>query len=216
MLFGLNGFRIGFNVVSAVAIFLLALNVDSLAKADIISFSVAGWEAYDDIGADLRNTSQSFNIGAGSQITGVRWIGLTFESFGASTRSELVFGLSRPDAVDQTGFWDYNPAAGVNSPGIYGPLSGSFGAGLLGSGPFKVAADGILQVDAYALFDRNAGTTGTAGREALVSAGQLEVTYISAVPEPSSFVLIALIACVGGGTYLKRSRRRLLDKGVAS
>jgi hypothetical protein len=170
-------------------------------QADVITFSLAGWEAYDDIAADTRNTSQTFNIGAGSRVTQVRWIGLTFESFGTSPISAFTIGLGNSRATLVDDIWDYNPGAGINTVGVFGPSTGLFLAGI--GGPFNVLNDGLLTAEAYVFPESNAGTTGILGRDARVSAGQLEITY-TAVPEPTSLVLIGCIASVCVGAYRMR------------
>jgi hypothetical protein len=179
------------------------------AKADLLNVPLTGWEAYDDLGLDARNTEQVFNIGAGSQVTAVRWVDLAFESFDASSRSALTFSLARSNAVQSTEFWDFAPATALQGPGTYGPLTGNFGPGLLGSGPFSVRNDGQLFVSLYAFPEANAGTTGILGREARISAGTLEVTFIRAVPEPGS---IALVCLMGGLCGMVASRKVILKR----
>lgn len=176
-------------------------------RGDILNVNLADWQTYDDLGLDNRNTEQSFNIGAGSQVTAIRWINLNFTSFGASPQSAMTFSVYRTNAVAATEFWDYAPAVNVNTVGTFGPATGNFAAGLFGSGPFTVLNDGVVNVAVYSFPAVNAGTTGTDGREALIAGGTLEITYIRSVPEPSSIALLG-IAGLGGCIFAYRRRSR--------
>ncbi|MEQ1830090.1 MAG: PEP-CTERM sorting domain-containing protein, partial [Pirellula sp.] len=179
----------------------------------VITFDMTNWEAYDFIdAADPRNTQRSANIGAGSQVTAIRWINMRFESFLNSVQSELTFGVNKSNPADQNDFWDFVPAAGINTNGVYGPQSGNFGPGILGSGPFAVRADGLVFVELYTENNLNLGTSGTAGLEARVTSGTLEITF-TAVPEPGTLALMSIagvLACtMSVRRFASRSRLRI-------
>jgi hypothetical protein len=202
----LSPFRNVVNTVSWMSLVFLSLACSNLSAA-IITIDLTNWEAYDDIEADTRNTRTTRNIGAGSQVTAIRWINMRFDTFGAAWQADITFGVNNTNPVDQRDFWDFAPAGTVQTGGSYGPQSGNFGAGLFGSGPFTVRADGLLHVELYSFANVNAGTAGQDGLEGRITAGQLEVTF-TAVPEPSSWVLIGTACTIGafGGRRMLRRR----------
>jgi hypothetical protein len=168
--------------ICSMAMVSFALSISPVAKAGIIEVDLAGfeaWEFYQDFPGGP-NSGALINIGAGSEITSIEYIDLTFTAFSPSWGSEFV--LSVNDLVTGV-FWDWRPV-GTNAPGTFGPLNGSFGdPGLFGSGPF-VSTDGNLWVTIYDTFD-------DPGIDARVAQGTLRISF-TPIPEPSSLLLLGL------------------------
>lgn len=165
-----------------------------VASADTVDIDLAGWATF---GGYLApgNSSTTLNIGAGSQVTNIEWINLTFSTVGFSYREELALSVNEVGGVEA--FWDDTPAVGLDSSGTFGPSTGAFvNPGLLGSGPFTTVS-GNLFVTAYETFNDGGNTT----QDASISAGILRITYV-AVPAPSAAALVGL----GGLVALRRRR----------
>jgi hypothetical protein len=162
------------------------------ANADILDVNIGTWQAVGGY-TNPGNTSVTIALPAGTQITNIEWIDLTFTAQGASWVSELV--LSVNDSVAGTGgFWDFNPGVGNDAPGTYGPLSGTFAnPGLFSSGPFTMATNS-LYIESYDSFN-------DAGTDAIVANGTLRVTY-TPIPAPGAAALLGL-----GGLVVARRRR---------
>ncbi len=178
-----------FGVVAATVA--IALSAAS-ARADFIDIDISGWQTFTTFG-NPANTEVFLNIGAGSQVTSIEYSGVTFESLGASWGSEFTMSVNNSDGSE---FFDWSPSE-ENSPGSYGPFSGTFGSppGTGFGGPFTVA-DGTLWVTVYESFDDG----GVATQDAQVSAGTIRVNFTTAaIPEPGSFALLGLagLALVG-------------------
>jgi hypothetical protein len=155
---------------------------------------LAGWQTWGGYGV-AANTDISIAAPVGTQIVGVEWIGLTFNTLNGSFLSELV--LSVNDSINGTGgFWDFNPSA-TDAGGTYGPLSGTFAdPALFGSGPFTMATSTIY-VEAYESFNDG----GNAVQDAQITAGTLRITYIP-VPTPG----VLALAGIGGLAAFRRRR----------
>lgn len=163
------------------------------AQADTLVVPLTGWQSLGDFGDPL-NTTLLFTLPAGSIVTGFSYEGLVFTSNGASWRSELVLSVNnntgQPATIDE--FLDWAPST-LDSPGSFGPESGSwngltgaegpYGAGgafTLGEGP-----DNLL-VTVYEAFPDEELP------DAVISAGTLTIQFTAPIPEPSTYGLMAL------------------------
>lgn len=164
------------------------------ANASFQTVNLAGWEAVGGFG-DPSNTEAFFNIGAGSQVLGFEWSGLTFTAEGVSYQAEFVISVNNAAGSE---FMDAAPADGLDFPGIFGPASGTWGVdGLSIGAPFTVA-DGVLWVTVYDYFDDD-------GRDALVNGGTLTIFY-APIPEPGTYGLMAL-GLLGVAAVARRRRQ---------
>lgn len=162
------------------------------ANAATLDINLAGFQAFGGF-ADLTNTRQTFNLGPGGPITidAVEFIGLDFTAEGLSWQSEFVISLNQSSDSGAAGtFWDYSPAQDLDEPGNF-VGSGSFPAPSpnFSSGPFPLLADGVLLVYVYDTFN-------DAGRDAIVNAGTLRVTY-TVVPAPAAVAAFGLAGLAG-------------------
>ena len=132
-------------------------------------------------------------------ITGFEYLDLTFTSRGASFRSEFVLSVNDSTA---TGYLDWSPSDEA-SPGSVGPLSGAWG-GAQGAGvgaPFALNDDqGTVWVTVYESIDDD-------GLDAVVASGTLRVHFTPAVPEPSTYGLMA-VGLLGVAVAARRRQRR--------
>lgn len=198
--FGNFAFRNKALPVGLAALFIVAA-LPSSAKSDLLVLDVdlTGYSAFGFVD-DERNTRETFNIGARSEVVNVEYINLEFEAFAPSWIHEFVISVNNSDA---TTFWDWNPGVGMNNPGIFSG-SGSFvNPGLYQSGPFQVHEDGDLLITVYDTFNDDVAPNAT------VNTGTLRVTY-NTVPEPSMVVFLGcgVVALIATRRVSRRIRRR--------
>ncbi len=170
-------------LVASVALAALA----GSASADSVSVDLTGWVS---TGGYLNagNTSTTVSVPVGSQITGITFTDLAFETQNGSFLSEFVLSVNDGTAGD---FWDFQVSTTAAS-GTFGPASGAFDTGPSSAGgPFTNTED--LFVTVYELFN-------DAGTDAVVSGGTLTITY-TAIPTPGAMALIGL-----GGLVAARRR----------
>jgi hypothetical protein len=148
-----------------------------------VDINLAGWTSVGLLGEP--GNSEAFPyVGLGASITGFEYLGLSFATQGDSFLSELTLSVNNRSASH---YIDWSPSA-VMDVGSFGPAAGAWG-GPTGAGygaPFTVdEADGKLWVTVYEQFD-------DAGTDAIVSAGTLRIHFTPAVPEPSTYGLMAI------------------------
>jgi hypothetical protein len=170
-----------------------------------IDVNLAGWTSFGDL--TRPNNSQTFlNIVPGAMVTGFEFIGLSFSTENGSWLSELVLSVNSSDG---SSWMDWSPSS-VDDPGSESGLNGSFGGPVGAPGPFGeggafFADDGVLWVTVYDAFDDPAGDTGLLA-DAVISSGTLRI-YVSAVPEPGSYGMMAL-GLIGIGAFVRRRQQR--------
>jgi hypothetical protein len=170
-----------------------------------IDINLAGWETWGGFRA-TRNSTVTFNIGAGTVITGFSFTGLSFDSFGTSWRNEFTVSVNATNGNPDLDFMDWGPSS-LEGAGAAGPLTGAWGSAVGGAGPFGAgraftAADGEIFITVYEAFDDPFGDTGLV-RDALVSAGTLRV-FLAPIPEPGTYGMMALGLLAIGATLRKR------------
>lgn len=197
-----------FNLPSTALAALLAAVAVAPAQAETLVINLAGWQSFGDFG-NPDNTSRFFTLPAGSTVTGFSYSGLTFTSFGASYQSELVLSVNNftgaPTTIDD--YLDWAPSD-IDSPGTFGPASGTWNgatglAGPFGEGaPFTVGGGtDNLWVTVYESFPDDELP------DATISAGTLTITYTAPIPEPATYGLMAL-GLIGVAAVAKRRQAR--------
>lgn len=175
---------------------LLFAGWSGIASAGFIDVDLSGWET---VGGyfNSSNTSMSIALAPGTKIVGAEYIGLEYESFGASWNSELVLSLNDGASAFPISFWDTQIAGATGIPGVFGPASADFAnPGYLTSGPFNLST-GDLYIEVYETFN-DAG----AGIDARISAGTLRIE--TTVPTPSVLALFGIgLAGLGWSTRKK-------------
>ena len=167
------------------------------ANAATLIIDVSGINSVGEQG-DTGNTVQSYNIGAGSIITGIAY-DVTLEAFSPSWLSELVFS-----------FQDSNQSAGVFlTPGFADSFSGvgsyADAASLVDLGlSFAVGADGILRTEFFEGFDDSGISP-----DGVWQSGTITITYdtvAGAIPEPATWGLMILgFGAIGGAMRRRRT-----------
>jgi uncharacterized protein (TIGR03382 family) len=173
--------------ISMLAAGAAAFVVGGSALADTLLVPLTGFQATDFFG-DLGNSSISVPLAAGSQITGIDFLDLTFESFGNSLTQEFVVSVN--DTPAALLFWDSVVPGSGNANGVLGPVNAPFAnPGQFGSGPFTTTS-GNLYIEVYDLF-------GDAGLDAQVLTGGIAITY-TPIPGPGALALLAMGAAMRG------------------
>lgn len=173
------------------------------AKADFI-VDLAGFEVFGDFTA-TNNSYVDIPVFPHARITAAQWINLQVVAEGDSFVHELYISLNNSDMTE---FWDYKPAPAAGQAKTYSG-SGAFQTPADFGGPFSLLADGILRVTIWDGFDDPSGDDGLI-RDAYVTGGTLRIT---AVPEPSSLVLISAAGSAFVGGWYRRSIKRRGSRG---
>lgn len=175
-----------------------------------VQIDLTDWVVFDFLGGP-GNTFQRLELhnpwGTQLRITGARWENVLYEAEGEAWGEDLVISLNDSAVVNQAGrFWDVLINPGAEGAGEWGPISGIFGQDgeqTSPTGPFNLLDDGILHVEVYTAYLMN----GSGVRDLLIKSGSLVVTY-SAVPEPSSMLLLGCAAAGGIGWGVRRRGQR--------
>jgi hypothetical protein len=175
-------------------------------SAGFIDIDLAGWTSFGGFGRP-NNTTVSFDIGAGSVVTGFTYSDVSFDTSNGSWLRELTLSVNPTNSNSATEFMDWAPSVVMNSgsathSGSWGGASGQpgpFGAGTL----FK-AADGLIFVTVYDAFDDPYNDTG-ALLDATIAAGTMRV-FLAPIPEPGTYGMMAL-GLLAVGAALRRRRQ---------
>jgi len=187
------------NLPSLAAIVALTLCGALNANAGFVDVNLAGWQALGafDASDDTENTRLVINLGPGWTVTGFDYTNLRFTTSGDSWLSEFVISVNNTGI---TQWLDWRPST-TEAGGSLGPISGSFGGptgqgGPYGAGgPFTLVDGQILVTTYLSYFIDPVGIT--------VQSGNLRVNL---VPEPSSYVMVALgLAGLAGARRRRRS-----------
>jgi hypothetical protein len=157
-----------------------AFSFSTQGAAQVLTFNVAGIDSFDDEG-EPTNIVRFLNIGAGNEVIGIGW-DVTLTAFDPSYLSEMVvsFGGTTAPGV-------YLTVSDVDDPGTASYSSGGI-VDLIGLGfNFNVDADGQLRMEFFESFDDAAGVVD--GRWV---SGTLSIQVAQAIPEPSTYGLMAL------------------------
>lgn len=174
----------------------LALGLAAALPAGAASFSfgfnnVLSQGALDEPG----NTQLSFNLGAGSFITGLRYE-VDVEAYTGSWLSEISLSITGKSGEGI----DFLPAPDRNTEGRY---SASGSLDLLNQGlGFRLGSDGQLKLQFYDEVKDLAGADG------VWHSGKLTFDYVAApVPEPATWASLAAGLAALGLTAARRRRR---------
>lgn len=187
--------------VIAAALLGTALPV-SQAEAATLVVNVAGAQSYSAFG-DIRNTVQTFNIGALSRITAIAF-DVTITAFPTSYLSEATLAFTGSDTNGDGVF--FTPGFDDAAPGTasYAGSTTLTGQGL----DFAVGTDGILRLEYFDSFD-----DASVSPDAQWIGGTLTFTYdevTAAVPEPATWMMMfAGFAMVGGAARYRRRTTRV-------
>ena len=187
--------------VIAAALLGTALPV-SQAEAATLVVNVAGAQSYSAFG-DIRNTVQTFNIGALSRITAIAF-DVTITAFPTSYLSEATLAFTGSDTNGDGVF--FTPGFDDAAPGTasYAGSTTLTGQGL----DFAVGTDGILRLEYFDSFD-----DASVSPDAQWIGGTLTFTYdevTAAVPEPATWMMMfAGFAMVGGAARYRRRTMRV-------
>lgn len=177
------------------------------AQADYVDIDLAGWKSYGDL-FNPNNSSTYVTLGAGAEVTGFEYLGLTFTSQSPSWRNEFTLTVNYvPPNENIAAFMDHSPAT-QSSAGVFGPANGAWGSGgsFNDGAAFTVGPSGQIWVVVWETYDDG----GPTGLDATVTAGLLRVHYTAApIPEPASLAMLMLgLGAVGAAV---RRRRETLD-----
>ena len=168
------------------------------AQAATLVVDVTGVDSVGEFG-DPGNTVQTYNIGAGSRITGISYT-VTLTAFDPSWLSEVALAFTQSNGI--TGVF-FTPGFADADPGTatYSDTADLVALGL----DFAVGADGILRLEYFEDFD-----DGSVNPDGRWDSGSITFTYEAVagpgVPEPATWAMM-----IGGfgmaGAAMRRRRK---------
>jgi len=173
--------------------FIVLLASGGVVKADFM-LNVSGMNTVGELG-DARNSVRLLNLSPNAVVNQISWTAVSFRSSDPSWLSEVSFALSNSD---QSQSWTFR-MTDLQESGTYTGSGTQLDFVDSTGGPFTLLSDGILRLETYETF-ADAGLT----PNATITAGTLTIT---AVPEPSSMILIvSIIGCFGVRSRFKANR----------
>ncbi|MBB4844453.1 hypothetical protein HNP55_002997 [Paucibacter oligotrophus] len=174
---------------------LLLAMASASARADSLVVDVTGIASRDLLGSSA-NTVLSFNIGAGSHVTGLSW-DVTLQALAPSWLSEMQLSFSGSDASGPGVL--FTPGLGSDQSGSaqFSGQSSWTAQGL----DFRVGTDGVLRLE----FSEAAADGLTP--DGIWKSGHLHLDYAAAVPEPASYGLMGLGLLLLLGLQQRQARK---------
>lgn len=159
------------------AMLALAGQAHAVSTVDV---DLAGWSTHGQFD-DPENSFSWVDLGAGSQVLGFEYLGLSFTTQGDSWQDEFTLSVENGSGWTQ-GVLDLSPS-GVDGPGTFGPASGAWGGAGSSGAPFTTAT-GLVKILVWEDWDDE-------GVDATVDAGAMRIIF-QPVPEPSTYGMMAL------------------------
>lgn len=188
--------------ISRLSLMAAALALPAVAaQAASAVVNLSGWQALD--GFALAGNSEAFvTLPVGSTVYGFDYSGLQFTTSGDSWQMELVLSVNNEKSFNPN-YLEWSPSTD-QSAGTFGPASGSWGGSTGDVGPFGSGASFVTDQATVFVTTYLAWTVPPVGIN--ISQGSLSIYYTAPVPEPSSYLLMALgLITLGAAARHRRS-----------